>query len=66
MHLKLIDDSRLWRAEVGAFEFVCRCIGTLLQLRNFGLGLPSLLEHVGAEILVELQDLQLCFGDLAA
>ena len=63
MYLQLVDDAGLRCAELRAPEFIRCCIGALLQFRDLCLGFAQILEHVGAEILVELQDLQLRLGE---
>ena len=54
------------RANINAPEFVRGRISALLQFRDLCLGFAQILEHVGAEILIELEDLQLGLGDFAA
>ncbi|MGZ8387204.1 MAG: hypothetical protein ACXWVE_02955 [Rhodoplanes sp.] len=61
-----MDGAGLRRAEVDALELVFGRRDALFELRDLALRLAQLLEHLGAEILVELDDLQLGFADLAA
>ena len=66
MHGKLVDEAVLRRADVDALELIFRRRHALLELGDLALGLAQVLEHLGAEILVELDDLQFGFADLAA
>ena len=56
----------LRRAQVDALELVLGRRDPLLELGDLALRLAQILEHLGAEILVELDDLQLGLADLAA
>ena len=66
MGLKLINGPSLWSTDRGALQLVDGGVGTLLQLGDPGLRLPQVLQHLGAEVLVELEYLQFGFRDLAA
>ena len=47
-------------------ELILSCGEAFLELRDFALRLAQILEHVGAEILIDLDNLQLDLTDLAA
>ena len=66
VHRKLMDDAGLRRADIDALELVLGRRHALLELGDLALRLAQVLEHLGAEILVELDDLQLGLADLAA
>src|SRR5262249_41642968 len=66
MHGKLMDGTRLRRAQVDALELVLGCRDSLLKLRNLALRLTQIFEHVSTKILIELDDLQFSLADLAA
>ena len=66
MRLQLVDDSRLRRPDLGTPQFVGRGIGAFLQFGRLCLGFPQVFEHVGTEILIELEDLQPGLGHLGA
>ena len=61
-----MDEAGLRRAQIDALELVFGRGDPLLELGDLALGLAQVLEHLGAEILVDLDDLQLGFADLAA
>ena len=61
-----MDEAGLRRAQVDALELVLGRGDPLLELGDLALRLAQVLEHLGAEILVDLDDLQLGFADLAA
>ena len=63
---KLVDDPGLWSNDVHALELICSRREAFLELGDFPLGVAQVPLHLGAKILVELDDLQLDFTDLAA
>src|SRR6185312_4748407 len=65
MHGELIDGAVLGRDDVDALELVLRRDQTLGQLGDLALRVAQVLEHFGAEILVELDDLKPGLVDLA-
>ena len=66
MCIELIDNSGLRGPDVGALEFVRGGICAFLQFRDLCLSFAQILEHFGAKILIELENLQLGLGDFAA
>ena len=66
VHRELMDVTGLRRAQVDALELVLGRRDPLLELGDLALRLAHILEHLGAEILVDLDDLQLGLADLAA
>src|SRR5262249_22183644 len=65
MDIGLMDDAALRRADVDAHELVLRRHAALHQFGALALDLAQLLGHLAAEILVDLDGLQLDLGDLA-
>ena len=66
MDRELVDEAGLRRAQLDPLELVLGRRDALLELGDLALRLAQVLEHLGAEILVELDDLQLGLADLAA
>ena len=64
--VKLIDEARAGSPDVDALELVLGSSHPLDKLGNLALRFAQVLQHFGAEILVELDDLQLGFADLGA
>src|SRR5262245_24321268 len=66
VHAELMHDAALRRPDIHALELILRRRHTLLELGDLALGFAQVLEHLGAEILIELQDLQLGLAVLGA
>ncbi len=66
MHRELVHDPGLRGPQVDAPELILGGDHLLLELGALALGLAQILQHVGAEVLVELDDLQVGLADLAA
>ncbi|MNG15393.1 hypothetical protein D3C84_992160 [compost metagenome] len=64
MHRHVDHHARVGRPDDDTSEPVFQRRGFLLQVVDPGLDLGQLLGDVSIEVLVDLQDLQLCFVDL--
>ena len=65
MHRRLEHHAVLRRADVGALELVLRRHLALDEFADLAVDLAQFLGDVAAEILVDLENLQLGLGDLA-
>ncbi len=63
---ELVHDAGLRRADVDPLQLILGGGEALPQLGDLAFGLAQIPQHFGAEILVELDDLQLGFADPAA
>ena len=66
MHGELVHDTRLRRAQVDALELVLGGGDAFLELGDLALRLAQIPQHLGAKVLVDLDDLQFGLADLAA
>src|SRR5262245_33051531 len=66
VHAELMHDAALGRPDIHALELVLGRRHALLEFGDLALGLAQVLEDLGAEVLIELQDLQLGFAVLGA
>ena len=62
---KLVNGARLRRAQIDPLELVLGARDPFLELRDLALGLAQVFKHFGQEIPVNLDNLQLRFGDFA-
>ena len=62
---ELMHGAGAWRAQLDALELVFRRDAPLRQFGDLALDLAQLLLGLGAQVIVDLHDLQLDLGDLA-
>jgi hypothetical protein len=65
MHGELVDDAVQWRTNVDTLELVLGFDLLLHQLGRLAADLGKVLADLRAHILIDLENLQLRFGDLA-